>query len=109
MDLRLAAIAFGTVFVAELGDKTQLAALALAADGRSKLAVFAGASLALVVTTALAVLAGDLLARWIPPRALHRGAGGLFILLGAWMLLHPAADAASNDRAPADATNPRGE
>ncbi len=90
MDLRPFAAAFGTVFVAELGDKTQLAALALATGARSKLAVFAGASLALVATTALAVAGADLLARAVPARWLERAGGGLFLALGLWTLLRPA-------------------
>jgi putative Ca2+/H+ antiporter (TMEM165/GDT1 family) len=79
--------AFGVVFVAELGDKTQLATLLFAADKDvSKLTVFAGASLALVLTSAIGVAAGGLLAAYVSPRALHYVAGAGFVLIGVWTL-----------------------
>ena len=74
--------AFGAVFIAELGDKTQLATLSLSSGGSSKWAVFAGSALALCTTSAIAVLAGGLISRVIPPHYLRRIAGGVFILLG---------------------------
>ena len=87
MDWKLFATAFVTVFVAELGDKTQLAALGLAAGSRGgRLTVFAAASLALVCTTALAVVAADAITRVVNPLALRRGAAVLFIVLGVWSL-----------------------
>lgn len=73
---------FGVVFVAELGDKTQLATLSLSSGAASKWAVFAGSALALCTTSALAVLAGGLVSRVIPPVYLRRIAGGVFIVLG---------------------------
>lgn len=79
--------AFGTVFLAELGDKTQLATLALATQPGSKMIVFAGAALALVCTTALGVLAADILNRYVSPVWVHRGAGVMFLVLGALMLI----------------------
>ncbi len=88
MDIRLLATVFGTVFLAELGDKTQLATLLFAADPRaSRLTVFVGAALALVVSAALGVLAGGAVARVMDPRWLSRLAGGGFVALGLWMLL----------------------
>lgn len=88
MDLRLVARTFVAIFVAELGDKTQLATLALTAAGgpRSKLAVFVGSAGALVATSLIAVLVGDSLARVVPPDYITRGAGVLFVAMGAWML-----------------------
>ena len=83
MDWKLFLTAFTTVFVAELGDKTQLAALGLSADGGSKWTVFIGAALALVCTTAIAVVAGEAITRVISPLWLKRGAGVLFVVLGA--------------------------
>ena len=78
---------FVTVFLAEIGDKTQLATLSLAAGGSSRWVVFAGSALALVATSAIAVLAGEALSRAIPPIWLKRGAGVLFIVLGVVFLL----------------------
>lgn len=83
MDLKLFATAFFTVFVAELGDKTQLATLAMATQPGAKWMVFIGAALALVCTTALAVLVSDLFGHWFRPQLIKRGAGILFLLLGA--------------------------
>ena len=82
MDWKLLVSTFGLIFLAELGDKTQLATFGIAAGGSSRLAVFLGASLALIATTALAVLLGDAVARVVPELWLRRGAGALFIVLG---------------------------
>lgn len=86
MDWKLFALTFGAVFVAELGDKTQLAALAFTADSRRPWTIFAAASLALVVATAIGVAAGTLLGRWINPAWVRRGSAALFILIGVWLL-----------------------
>ncbi|MFO0627100.1 MAG: TMEM165/GDT1 family protein [Polyangiales bacterium] len=85
MDWKVFATAFVTVFLAELGDKTQLAALTLATT-RGRLAVFLGASLALVCTTALAVVAAEAITRAVSPVTLKRAAGAMFVILGAWTL-----------------------
>lgn len=88
MDLKLFATVFGAIFVAELGDKTQLATLLFAADREAdKWWVFAGAASALVLTSALGVLAGGWLAAHIGERALRYAAGLGFIAIGAWTLL----------------------
>lgn len=87
MDLRLFWKTFTAIFVAELGDKTQLAALSFAAGGSSRWIVFFGASLALIASTAIAVLVGGGLAKVIPPIWLKRGAGALFIVMGVLFLL----------------------
>lgn len=86
MDLKLTATTFATVFIAELGDKTQLATLSFASSGTSRWSVFLGASLALVATTAVAVLAGEGLGRVLGPRTLQRLAGLLFLVIGGWVL-----------------------
>jgi len=78
--------AFGTVFLAELGDKTQLATLGLTTEARSKLGVFIGSATALVATSLIAVLAGGVIAKYIPAVYLQRGAGVLFLILGGWTL-----------------------
>jgi putative Ca2+/H+ antiporter (TMEM165/GDT1 family) len=75
------------VFVAELGDKTQLATLSLASGKVSRLAVFAGSASALVCTSLIAVLAGAAISRYVPPIYLRRAAGVIFILLGGLYLL----------------------
>jgi putative Ca2+/H+ antiporter (TMEM165/GDT1 family) len=83
MDYRLFASTFAAIFIAELGDKTQLATLSLSASSSSRLSVFAGSALALVLSSALAVLGGELLSRWVSPLTLRRLAGVVFLLLGA--------------------------
>ena len=88
MDWELLGIVFATVFVAELGDKTQLATLLFAADKEtSKWLVFVGASLALVATSAIGVLAGAAISNYIGERTLHLVAGLGFIVIGIWTLL----------------------
>lgn len=82
MDWKLFASTFAAIFIAELGDKTQLATLTLAGSGTSRWVVFAGAALALVATSALAVLAGEAISRAIPAAWLRRGAGVVFVALG---------------------------
>lgn len=87
MDWKVFATIFGAVFVAELGDKTQLATMLFAADRTvSKYLVFAAASAALVVASAIGVLAGSLLSEYIDERYLHYIAGIGFIAIGIWTL-----------------------
>ena len=86
MDLRLVASVFSLVFIAELGDKTQLATMALVAGGKPRLAVFIGASLALIATTALGVLFGEAVTRVVSPVWLKRVAGAGFIVMGLLLL-----------------------
>jgi putative Ca2+/H+ antiporter (TMEM165/GDT1 family) len=88
LDLKTFGVVFGTVFLAELGDKTQLATLLYATDGSAgRGTVFTAAASALVVSTALAVLVGALLGKHVPVRALHIAAGIGFIAVGIWTLL----------------------
>ncbi len=88
MNLRLLATVFGTVFVAELGDKTQLATLLYAADVHSpKLTVFAGSAAALVLTSAIGVAAGAFISEHVSPQALAWLAGVGFIAVGIWTIL----------------------
>lgn len=88
MDLRLFATIFASVFVAELGDKTQLATMLFASDrATSKLTVFAASASALVLTSALGVLAGGVVAEYVSPRVLRWVAGCGFIAVGLWVLL----------------------
>jgi len=92
MDLKLAASVFGVVFLAELGDKTQLATLLFSARSPDKLiTVFLGASLALVMTSAIGVLAGGLVAKYVSAKLLAYVAGAGFMLIGAWTIWQGAA------------------
>ena len=79
--------AFVTVLLAELGDKTQLATLALAAGGHARWLGFLGAALALIASSAVAVLVGNALGQVVPAVWLRRGAGVLMIGLGALYVL----------------------
>jgi len=79
-------LAFGLVFLAELGDKTQLATLMLSANGHAPLPVFGGAVLALVLVTLSSALLGDVLAHTVPLRLIHVGAGVAFLLVGGLLL-----------------------
>lgn len=87
MDLKLFSSTFALIFLAELGDKTQLAALSLAASGKSRLVIFLASSAALVATRALAVLLGDALARVVPEIWIKRVAGVGFLAMGVLFLL----------------------
>ena len=87
MDWKTLLLSFSIVFLAELGDKTQLTALTLTTSrGGGTWAVFIGASAALVCTTAIAVLCGNLLTRFLPERYLHLGSAVLFIIIGVALL-----------------------
>jgi len=85
MDWKLVGSTFVAIFLAEMGDKTQLATMGLAA-GSSRWAVFAGSALALVATSAVAVLAGEAVSRLVSPLWLKRAAGVAFVAMGAWFL-----------------------
>lgn len=88
MDLKLLMTVFATVFVAELGDKTQLSTMLYASSARNgRWTVFLGSALALVVASALGVFAGALLGSRINPKLLARIAGAGFIAVGVWTLL----------------------
>lgn len=83
MDLKILLMVFGAVFIAELGDKTQLATMLFAADKEvSKWTVFFGASLALVVASGIGVLAGALLSQYVSEKLLHYIAGVGFVVIG---------------------------
>jgi putative Ca2+/H+ antiporter (TMEM165/GDT1 family) len=87
LDWKLLSSTFFAIFLAEMGDKTQLATMSLAAGKSARWTVFAAAAAALVTSTLVAVLAGDLVARYVPPVWIKRAAGALFVLLGISMLL----------------------
>jgi putative Ca2+/H+ antiporter (TMEM165/GDT1 family) len=87
MDFKAMASVFAVVFLAELGDKTQLAILGLAAESKSLVSVFLGAAAAMLLATVLAVVLGGALATYIPEKMIHMFAGGAFVLIGVLMLL----------------------
>lgn len=88
MDLKILSTVFTSVFIAELGDKTQLATMLFASDKEtSKLAVFVGASLALILTSAIGVAAGTVISQYVSEKTLQHVAGIGFIAIGLWTLL----------------------
>jgi len=88
MDLKILTTVFTSVFIAELGDKTQLATMLFAADkDSSKLTVFAGAALALVLTSAIGVAAGSIVSQYVSEKTLQYVAGVGFIGIGLWTLI----------------------
>ena len=90
MDWKLLFATFGAIFVAELGDKTQLATLSISSGTTSRWTIFAGAALALVCTSALGVLGGDIVAKFVSPIWIRRIAGIVFIAMGLSYLFRKA-------------------
>lgn len=87
MDWKIFITVFASVFIAELGDKTQLATLLFAADKEvSKTLVFFAASAALIVATAIGVMAGSVMSQYINERTLQILAGVGFIAIGVYTL-----------------------
>ncbi|SMF15984.1 Predicted membrane protein [Alteromonadaceae bacterium Bs31] len=88
LDWKIFLTIFVTVFIAELGDKTQLATMLFAADKEvGKVTVFVAASAALVLASAIGVLAGSLLSEYISEKMLQYLAGAGFILIGLFTLI----------------------
>ena len=88
MNLKIMLTVFIAVFVAELGDKTQLATMLFAADKEvSKTTVFVGASLALVVASAIGVMAGSVISQYVSEKILHYVAGIGFLVIGILTLI----------------------
>jgi len=88
MDLKLFITIFIAIFIAELGDKTQLATMLFATDKEvSKLTIFLAASSALVFASAIGVVAGSFLSQHISAKHLHIIAGIGFIGIGIWILI----------------------
>jgi putative Ca2+/H+ antiporter (TMEM165/GDT1 family) len=78
---------FGVMFLAELGDKTQLAVISLAGRFRSPWIVFAGAAVAMICATAIGAAVGSVLPTLIGERAVRYVSGGLFVLFGVLILV----------------------
>jgi len=88
MDLKILFTVFLAVFIAELGDKTQLATILFAADKEvNKLTIFLGASLALIATSAIGVLVGGIISQNVNEKYLHYIAGVGFIGIGLWTII----------------------
>jgi putative Ca2+/H+ antiporter (TMEM165/GDT1 family) len=85
MDWKIAMVTFALVFVAELGDKTQLMVFARSAETRAPVAVFVGAAAALVASTLLGVLVGSAVGK-LPEWMVKGTAGIMFIGFGIWTL-----------------------
>jgi putative Ca2+/H+ antiporter (TMEM165/GDT1 family) len=91
MDLKVLFVVFGTVFLAELGDKTQLATVLFASKPSvSLVTVFVGASLALILSSLIAVAAGSVISQYVDPRYLSYIAGAGFIIIGIWTIVQAA-------------------
>ncbi|MDC0671194.1 TMEM165/GDT1 family protein [Nannocystis radixulma] len=86
MDLRAFFTTFGLVFLAELGDKTQLTTMSMAASSGRRWLVFVASALALALSSLIAVLAGEWLRTRVEPVLIDRVAGALFVIIGGWML-----------------------
>ena len=87
MDWRIFMTTFATIFLAEMGDKTQLAAMTMAADTRKPLTVFLASALALVCVSALGVAVGGALGHYLPLEWIRRAAALGFIAIGVLILL----------------------
>jgi len=89
MEWKLFATVFASIFVAEMADKTQLVTLLFAADKAvNKWIIFLGSASALVLASAIGVLAGSVLSQFIHVKTMSIIAGSGFILIGAWTLFH---------------------
>jgi putative Ca2+/H+ antiporter (TMEM165/GDT1 family) len=87
MDWKVVLTTFGMIFLAEMGDKTQLAAMTMAAQTKKPLAVLIGASVALACVSALGVVVGATLSHYIPLEWIKRTAAVAFIVIGVLILL----------------------
>ena len=87
LSARLIVSTFVMIFLAELGDKTQISTFALASNSRSMLSVFLGASGALVLTTLIAVVLGGVIGRYVPARLIKFVSAAVFLGFGALTLV----------------------
>lgn len=87
MNWKLLLSSFIMIFIAELGDKTQLATFTLAAESKSPLVIFLGCGSALLLTTFIGVFFGDMITRIIPLHIIKYLAGFVFIGFGIMMLV----------------------
>ncbi len=87
INLQVLGSAFVMIFLAELGDKTQLSTFAFASQSKSPLSVFLGASLALVLSSLIGVALGGLIGKFVPERVMKVIAAVVFFGFGVWTLV----------------------
>ncbi len=87
MDVKVFFTVFGSMLLMELGDKTQLATVSFAASQESRLSVFLGAAAALVLTSLVAVVVGQVAANLVPELVVKRVCGGIFVAIGVLLVL----------------------
>lgn len=86
MDLKMMVTTFGMIFLAELGDKTQLATFCMSADCDSTWAVFLGSAAALVLSSFVAAFLGEYFSRYVNPQHIKILGAVFFLVVGGWML-----------------------
>ncbi len=86
MNWKVALTTFGLIFLAEMGDKTQLAAISMVAKTKAPWAVFLGAALALCLVSLLGVMFGEALTRYVPEEVLKKISAVSFLVIGGLML-----------------------
>ena len=90
MNIKLFFTTFGTIFLMELGDKTQIATLGFASGQSSAgngLTIFLGSAAALVLSSLIAVLCGQIVNRYIDPRLMNRITGAFLVAIGLVMII----------------------
>jgi putative Ca2+/H+ antiporter (TMEM165/GDT1 family) len=87
LDWRILITTFGVIFLAEMGDKTQLAAMTMSAQSKKPWAVFIGSALALTAVSAIGVAVGGLVGNYLPLEWIKRAAAVAFIVIGILILL----------------------
>lgn len=87
MDWRVLLTTFGVIFLAEMGDKTQLAAMTMAAEKKRPWEVFIGASVALAAVSAIGIIVGATLGHYLPIDWIKRVAGAAFVMIGVLILI----------------------
>ena len=87
MDWRVLFTTFGIMFLAEMGDKTQLAAMTMAAEKKRPWEVFLGASLGLAAVSAVGIIVGTALGQYLPVEWIKRVAGAAFVIIGVLILI----------------------
>ena len=85
MDWKVLASTFGLLFLAELGDKTQLAVISMTCKTGKPWMVFVGGALALIVVTLIGAFAGQLISQYVPVEVLNKVAAALFVVMGVAM------------------------
>lgn len=88
MDFKVVLSTFIAVFLAELGDKTQFLTFAASASAKSKLSVFIGSASALVLASAIGVLAGGVVGQVVSEKTLARIGGCIFLIIGGLTIFH---------------------